>query len=127
MPTEATVVSKTEKTGNSIKIKYSVPSVAASGTTEYAMPISPYSDYLSLDEFYIVCASTTVTLNLSDTQGVSYPSTEIGLRVEDINLTYDENGLGVRFYPSAAYLYLTIVNDDTVATGVNTVTMTLRR
>lgn len=127
MPTEATVVSRTELTSRMLRMKYSVPSVAAATTLEYSLPIDPYSGLCSLDEFYLVCSSTTVTVNVSDVEGAVYPSTDIKLRVEDINLSYDENAIGAYLYPSNAYLFLTIVNEDLVATGINTVTMILRR
>ncbi len=128
MPSTVTVISREQRTPNMLNIMCNIPSIAAGGNSpEYQLPTDPF-DLLSLENFYVLCASTTYTVSLSDVSGTTNPSVDELLRVEAIDLSYNENGLGVIFDAASFYIYFQLANTDVGNnTGVVTITYTLNR
>lgn len=115
---DATIVSTTKFTNQSLERVFSISSVATITTSaEYGLPIEKTVG--NIWSYSIGCSSTDFDVILKEQSGVgNYSPYEI-LRREDNNLGYGESGVVVPFNTATEKLYVTIINNDaTNATGV---------
>ena len=106
----------TFRTNNNVtSYKFTLPSIAASGSDEVQLPTSLKG---VIQGIRIVSTSVNYTISLRTQQSLTTPSINELLKIENINLDHNEVNLLIP-YICEEYLYLLITNiDSSNATGV---------